>query len=79
MAAERSVARGEVPKTFEQVLKSEEKDKWLDACQGEMDAHTENGTFDIADALNGRKPGGSRWVFPIKMMVVIRLSRCPRL
>jgi hypothetical protein len=43
MAAEKSVARGEIPKTFNQVLKSEEKDKWLGACQEEMDAHTENG------------------------------------
>jgi hypothetical protein len=42
MAGERSVARGEIPKTFEQVLKSEEKNKWLDACQGQMDPDTEN-------------------------------------
>jgi hypothetical protein len=66
MAAERSVARGEIPKTFEQVLKSEEKDKWIDACQEEMDAHNENGTFEIVDAPDGRKPVGSRWVFTIK-------------
>jgi hypothetical protein len=62
MAAERS----EVPRTFEQVLKSEEKGKWLDACKEEMGAHTENGTFDIVDAPNGKKPVGSRWVFTIK-------------
>jgi hypothetical protein len=47
-------------------LNSEEKDEWLDSCQEEMDAHNENGTFDIVDAPDGRKPVGSRWVFTIK-------------
>ena len=52
-----------VPKTFKQAMAGAEKAQWEEACQQEIAAHMENGTWRLP---HGRTPVGSRWVFHIK-------------
>jgi len=43
-----------------------EKAQWEEACQQEIAAHMENGTWQLVELPHGRTPVGSRWVFHIK-------------
>jgi len=55
-----------VPKTFKQAMAGAEKAQWEEACQQEITAHMENGTWQLVELPHGRTPVGSRWVFHIK-------------
>jgi len=55
-----------VPKTFKQAMAGAEKAQWEEACQQEIAAHMENGTWRLVELPHGRTPVGSCWVFHIK-------------
>jgi len=55
-----------VPKTFKQAMAGAEKAQWEEACQQEIAAHMENGTWQLVELPHGCTPVGSRWVFHIK-------------
>lgn len=54
------------PKTFNEVLKRNDKDKWMDAMKNELNSLAQNGTWELVDIPEGRKPIGCKWVFKIK-------------
>ncbi|OVF02976.1 hypothetical protein A9F13_47g00066, partial [Clavispora lusitaniae] len=47
-------------------MRAEDKDYWVEACNSEMQAHYENGTFTLVPLPPKVKPIGCRWVFNIK-------------
>jgi hypothetical protein len=55
-----------MPKTFKQAMASPQKAEWEEACQQEIAAHMENGTWRLVKLPAGHTPVGSRWVFHIK-------------
>jgi hypothetical protein len=55
-----------MPKTFKQAMASPQKAEWEEACQQEIAAHMDNGTWRLVKLPAGRTPVGSRWVFYIK-------------
>jgi len=55
-----------VPKTFKQAMAGTEKAQWEEACQQEITAHMENGTWQLVELPHGHTPVRSRWVFHIK-------------
>jgi hypothetical protein len=54
------------PKSFKQAMSGPDADKWYEACMAEMQAHFENGTWQLVQLPAGRKVIGSKWVFKIK-------------
>jgi hypothetical protein len=54
------------PKTFKEAMSSPDADKWYEAMVTEMQAHVENGTWELVELPRGRKAIGSKWVFKIK-------------
>jgi hypothetical protein len=54
------------PKTFKEAMASPDADKWYEAMVTEMQAHVENGTWELVELPRGRKAIGSKWVFKIK-------------
>jgi hypothetical protein len=54
------------PKSFKQAMSGPDADKWYEACMAEMQAHFENGTWQLVQLPAGRKAIGSKWVFKIK-------------
>jgi hypothetical protein len=54
------------PKLFKQAMSGPNADKWYEACMAEMQAHFENGTWQLVQLPAGQKAIGSKWVFKIK-------------
>lgn len=54
------------PKTYDEAIKGDDKDKWFDAMQEEIKAMRTNNTWDIVPLPEGRKAVGSKWVFKLK-------------
>ena len=54
------------PKTFKEAMKRPDADQWLTAAQDEIQAHLDNGTWELVQLPPGRRAIGSRWVFKIK-------------
>ncbi|KAJ8753578.1 hypothetical protein K2173_022819 [Erythroxylum novogranatense] len=54
------------PTTYEEVLKSSESEKWLQAMKAEMDSMYENQVWTLVEAPEGIKPIGCKWVFKKK-------------
>jgi hypothetical protein len=54
------------PKTFKEAMAGPDADKWYEAMVTEMQAHVENGTWELVELPRGRKAIGSKWVFKIK-------------
>jgi hypothetical protein len=54
------------PRTLRDVLKCPDADLWNQAAVKEMEAHIENGTWELVKLLPGRKAIGSQWVFKVK-------------
>lgn len=54
------------PISYEEAMKSSEKDEWLKAMQNEMDSLKENETWTLVDLPKGKKPIGCRWVYKVK-------------
>ena len=57
----------DVPKTYTDAMRSVESDKWQSAMEEEIDAHTENDTFEFVSVLDDRKVVGGRWVYNVKV------------
>jgi hypothetical protein len=56
------------PKTLAEALKRPDADKWVAAALAEIEAHLQNGTWELAQLPPGRRAIGSRWVFKIKRL-----------
>jgi hypothetical protein len=54
------------PKDIKGVLKSDEKDKWLDAMENEIKSLKEHGVWDLVKLPEGRKTVGCKWIFKVK-------------
>ena len=54
------------PESYDEVLKSSERDLWLKAMHSEMDSMSENKVWTLSDAPNGVKPIGCKWDFKKK-------------
>lgn len=54
------------PTSYGQAKKSDERNKWQQAMQEEMDAHQLNQTWTLCDLPNDRRAIKSKWVFKIK-------------
>jgi hypothetical protein len=54
------------PKSFWQAMSGPDADKWYKAAAIEMQAHLDNGTWELVKLCAGQKAIGSKWVFKIK-------------
>ena len=55
-----------VPASYRAAMRSEQADKWQDACQKEMTSLAEKGVWELVQLPSDRKTIGSKWVFDIK-------------
>ncbi|GEQ70442.1 hypothetical protein JCM33374_g4119 [Metschnikowia sp. JCM 33374] len=63
---ESSFSSHEIPNSYQAAMKAPENKFWKDACNAEMQAHEDNGTWTLVPRPPGSKPIGCRWVFTIK-------------
>jgi hypothetical protein len=56
----------EEPSTFQQVIKSSDKEKWLEAMDKEYAALLKSNTFTLVPLPNNRKAIEARWLFKVK-------------
>jgi hypothetical protein len=54
------------PKSFRQAMSGPDANKWYKAAAVEMQAHLDNGTWELVKVPAGQKAIGSKWVFKIK-------------
>ena len=54
------------PRTLAEALKRPDADKWVAAALAEIEAHIQNGTWELTQLPPGKRAIGSRWVFKIK-------------
>lgn len=57
----------DIPKTKQEALQSDDKDKWLKAVEDELKSHEKNNTWTVIKKPEGKKVINSRWVFRIKI------------
>lgn len=57
---------GEQASTYEEVMKSEYKDQWLEAMKSEMKSLEDHNTWKLLDMPQHKKAVGCKWVFRIK-------------
>ncbi|QRG36488.1 hypothetical protein FDK38_000829 [Candidozyma auris] len=58
--------QSEIPLTFQRAKQSSDHAKWMKACDEEMDAHDDNGTFYLVPRPACKRIIKNRWVFRIK-------------
>lgn len=58
------------PKTYDQAMKSIDKDKWIQAMQEELDSLIKNMTWVLVDRPAKQKAVGCKWIFKRKIEVV---------
>jgi hypothetical protein len=54
------------PKSYREAMRRPGSELWHQAMVREMEAHLENGTWELVNLPHGRKAIGSKWVFKIK-------------
>lgn len=54
------------PRSLAEALSTEQKDKWIEAMNGEMDSLKENNTWTLCELPMGRSAVGSKWEYKIK-------------
>ncbi|GJZ01252.1 zinc finger, CCHC-type containing protein [Tanacetum coccineum] len=59
----------DVPKTFDEAIKSQDVTFWKQAINDKMDSILGNNTWVLADLPPGCKPLGCKWIFKIKLKV----------
>jgi hypothetical protein len=59
------ISRGD-PITFQEVVNSQEKSKWMGAMTKEMESLHKNQTWDLVELLERKKTIGCKWVFKKK-------------
>ena len=57
------------PITYSDVIKSHEKDLWLEAMNDEIDSMKRNSVWELCDLPEERKAIGCKWVFKKKLWV----------
>jgi hypothetical protein len=55
------------PRTFREVVDSEDGKIWQNTMTKEMEALDKNEAWDLVEFLTGRKAIGSKWVFKNKL------------
>jgi hypothetical protein len=55
------------PRSFAEAMASPDSDLWKAACDKEMDAHKQNGTWELVDLPSGRKAIGNKWVMRVQL------------
>ena len=57
-----------IPQTYDEAIKGEDAEHWLQAIEAEHEAHIENGTWKLipVSETKGKKIVGSTWTFDIK-------------
>lgn len=59
---------GAEPRLLTEALKHPDADKWVEAVLKEIEAHVQNGMWELAQLPPGCCAIGSRWVFKVKQM-----------
>ena len=59
------VDKGE-PECYEEAMDSQQKEKWVDAMQDEMQSLHDNQTFDLVKLPNGKRALQNRWIYKLK-------------
>ena len=57
-----------IPRTYKEATESPEAPRWRQAMDEEMASLAENGTYDLVELPQGKKPVGTRWVYTVKPM-----------
>src|SRR5882762_53775 len=57
---------GPEPNSYRQALLHPDAVQWTKAAEEEIEAHLQNGTWELADLPAGHRAIGSRWVFKVK-------------
>ncbi|RDX71323.1 hypothetical protein CR513_49344, partial [Mucuna pruriens] len=60
-----TLANGEEPKCYQEAMESEERQKWLDAMQDEINSLHDNHTYDLVKLSNGKKMSSIRIVLSL--------------
>ncbi|RDX98966.1 hypothetical protein CR513_18043, partial [Mucuna pruriens] len=55
----------EEPECYQEAMKNEEKQKWLDAMQDEIKSLHDNHTYDLVKLSNGKKVLENRWIYRV--------------
>jgi hypothetical protein len=62
----KAVATDAEPKSYRDAMCRPDSELWYQAMVREMEAHLENGTWELVKLPPGRKAIGSKWVFKVK-------------
>jgi len=54
------------PRSLRDALTRADGAKWVEAAMKEIEAHVENGTWELAQLPPGKRAIGSRWIFKVK-------------
>lgn len=54
------------PKTFQDVMKRDDKEMWLEAMKEELKSLHDNNTWELGNLPDNRKAIGCKWVFKLK-------------
>jgi hypothetical protein len=62
----KTVASDAEPKSYRDAMRRPDSELWHQAMVREMEAHFENGTWELVKLPHGRKAIGSKWIFKVK-------------
>lgn len=54
------------PQTYNQAMKSDEKDHWITAMKEEFNSLVKNNTWELVDRIDGQSIVDNKWIFKIK-------------